>query len=132
MLDQLAERARIKYDLQWDDYIISYTFDWEKWFWLKVWNNFEEVSEKLLKCNQDVKEIKAKINRMLWISETMVGKWIWITKRKMDLLQMILIIEFQMYMINWAVFKFNKKLHKRLQEDDLTSKLYEDGEWDNW
>ena len=45
---------------------------------------------------------------------------------------MILIIEFQMYMINWAVFKFNKKLHKRLQEDDLTSKLYEDGEWDNW
>ena len=30
----------------------------------------------------------------------------------MDLLQMILIIEFQMYMINWAVFKFNKKLHK--------------------
>jgi len=132
MLDQLAERARIKYDLQWDDYILSYTFDWEKWFWLKVWNNFEEVSEKLLKCNQDVKEIKAKINRMLWISETMVGKWIWITKRKMDLLQMILIIEFQMYMINWAVFKFNKKLHKRLQEDDLTSKLYEDGEWDNW
>ncbi len=132
MLDQLAERARIKYDLQWDDYIISYTFDWEKWFWLKVWNNFEEVSEKLLKCNQDVKEIKAKINRMLWISETMVGRWIWITKRKMDLLQMILIIEFQMYMINWAVFKFNKKLHKRLQEDDLTSKLYEDGEWDNW
>lgn len=132
MLDQLAEKARIKYDLQWDDYIVSYTFDWEKWFWLKVWNNFEEVSEKLLKCNQDVKEIKAKINRMLWISETMVGKWIWITKRKMDLLQMILIIEFQMYMINWAVFKFNKKLHKRLQEDDLTSKLYEDGEWDNW
>lgn len=132
MLDQLAERARIKYDLQWDDYILSYTFDWEKWFWLKVWNNFEEVSEKLLKCNQDVKEIKAKINRMLWISETMVGRWIWITKRKMDLLQMILIIEFQMYMINWAVFKFNKKLHKRLQEDDLTSKLYEDGEWDNW
>ncbi len=132
MLDQLAEKARIKYDLQWDDYILSYTFDWEKWFWLKVWNNFEEVSEKLLKCNQDVKEIKAKINRMLWISETMVGRWIWITKRKMDLLQMILIIEFQMYMINWAVFKFNKKLHKRLQEDDLTSKLYEDGEWDNW
>ena len=112
-------------------YIIIYIW-LRKWFWLKVWNNFEEVSEKLLKCNQDVKEIKAKINRMLWISETMVGKWIWITKRKMDLLQMILIIEFQMYMINWAVFKFNKKLHKRLQEDDLTSTLYEDGEWDNW
>ena len=61
-------------------YIIIYIW-LRKWFWLKVWNNFEEVSEKLLKCNQDVKEIKAKINRMLWISETMVGKWIWITKK---------------------------------------------------
>jgi hypothetical protein len=54
-----------------------------------------------------------------------------VTRKKMDLLQTILIIEFQMYAINWAAFKLNKKLFERLQNDDLTSKLYEDGEWDN-
>jgi hypothetical protein len=44
----------------------------------------------------------------------------------MDLLHIILIIEFQMYAINGAAFKLNKKLYNRLQKDDLTSKLYED------
>lgn len=132
MLDQLAEKARIKYELQWDDYVIAYTFDQVKWRGLKLWNNFEAVSTTLLQCNEDIKEIKEKINNMLWISETMVWRWIWISRRKMDLLQTILIIEFQMYMINWAVFKFNKKLHKQLQINDLTNKLYKEDEPDNW
>ncbi len=130
MLDQLADKARIKQEIQWDDFIISYTFDQKQWRWLKVWNSFDEVADKLLKCNEDVKEIKGKINRLNWLSETLVWKRLWITKKKMDLLQMMLIIEFQMYAINWAVFKLNKKVYNRLQKDDLTSKLYDDGEWE--
>ena len=132
MLDQFADKTRVNYDLQWNDFIISYTFDQNKWYGLKIWNNFEDVSEKLLSCNEDVKELKAKINRMLWISETLIWKWLWFTKKKLELLQMIFIIEFQMYMVNWAVFKFNKELHRELQENDLTSKLYSKNESNNW
>jgi hypothetical protein len=100
MLDQLAEKARIKQEISGDDFIISYTFDQDKWRGLKFGNNFEEVSSRLLKCNEDVKEIKAKINRLLWLSETIVGRMFGVTRKKMDLLQTILIIEFQMYAIN--------------------------------
>lgn len=126
MLDQFAKTFKDHYELQWDDYIISYTFDQKKWYWLKVPNTFESVAEMLLKCNDDVKEIKLKINRLLWLSETIVGKWLWVTRKKQDLLEMMFIVELQMYMVTKATFKFNKKLHERLKTDILTSKLFPD------
>lgn len=118
------DNFKVKYDKQKDEHIIAYTFWWDRWYGLKFNDDFNEISDLLLKCNEDVKWIKAKLNRMLWIANT----WFWdilgITDKRDVLLDTMFIVELQMYMVTQSVFTHNKKLFNKLQKDTLTSKLF--------
>lgn len=118
------ENFKVKYDKQNGAHIIAYTFGWDKWYWLKFNENFDEISDLLLKCNEDVKSIKTKLNRMLWIANTWFGEMLGITNKRDILLDTMFIVELQMYMVTQSVFTHNKKLFDKLQKDTLTSKLF--------
>lgn len=119
------DNFKVNYSIENKDHIIAYTFGWDKRYWLKFADKFDDVAEMLLKCNEDVKAIKVKLNRMMWIAETLVGKWLWVTEKRDNLLDTMFIVELQMYMVTQGVFTHNKKLFKRLKTNDLTRKLFE-------
>lgn len=118
------ENFKVKYDKQKWEHIIAYTFGWDRWYWLKFNEDFDEIANMLLKCNDDVKYIKSKLNRMLWLANTRFGDILGITKKRDILLDTMFIVELQMYMMTQSVFTHNKKLFDKLQKDTLTSKLF--------
>lgn len=118
------ENFKVKYDKQKWEHIIAYTFWWDNWYGIKFNEDFDEIADLLLKCNDDVKSIKAKLNRMLWIANTWFWDILWITSKRDFLLDTMFIVELQMYMVTQSVFTHNKKLFDKLQKDTLTSKLF--------
>lgn len=117
------DKFKVKYDKQWDNHIIAYTHWWPR-YWLIFKEDFNEIANMLLKCNNDIKEIKAKLNRMLWISNTRIWELLWITNKRNLLLDNKDNVELQMYMITESVHIHNKKLFNKLEKDPLTIKLF--------
>ena len=117
------ENFKVKYDKQWDDYIIAYTFWWQR-YWLKIKEDIDEIADTLAQCNEDVKWIKKKLNRMLWLANTWFWELLWITEKRDMLLDTMFVVELQMYMITQATFIHNKKLFKKLEKHDLTSNMF--------
>lgn len=118
--------TKVNYSMKWKKHVIAYTFGWDQWLWLSFNDDFDEIASMLLKCNDDVKKIKAKMNRIMWLAETIVGEWFGITKKRDELFNDMIMVEFQMYIVTQSVFSQSKKIFKKLQKDPLTSKLFPD------
>lgn len=119
-----TEDTKVNYSMEWKKHVIAYTFGWDRWYWLSFNDDFDEIADMLLKCNDDVKKIKAKMNRIMWLAETIVWEWFGITQKRDTLFEAMIMVEFQMYMVTQSVFSQSKKIFKRLQKDPLTSKLF--------
>lgn len=116
--------VKVNYSMEWDKHVIAYTFGNDLWYWLSFEDDFDVIANMLLKCNDDVKQIKAKMNRIMWLANTIVWEWFGITRRRDLLFEAMIMVEFQMYMVTQSVFSQNKKIYKRLQSDDLTRKFF--------
>lgn len=117
------EKFKVKYEKQWDVHVIAYTFWWPR-YGISFKEDFDEIANMLLKCNNDIKEIKAKLNRMLWISNTRIGELLGITKKRNLLLDTLLSVELQMYLVTESTHIHNKKIFRQLETDPLTIKLF--------